>query len=101
MSSWQRRSRWPYLAKTFSLWPVSGLIIQASGLQRSHPLHPTLDTRAAAQYLGISLRTVHRLIQRGDLPIVHIGRRTIVRKEALDEFLRAHEHRRGMNADQG
>jgi hypothetical protein len=35
MSSWQRRSRWPDLAKTFSRWPVSGLIIQASGLQRS------------------------------------------------------------------
>ena len=55
-----------------------------------------LDKKAAAQYLGVGLRTVERLIAQGQIPIVKVGRRRVViRKEVLDEFLKAREHRRG------
>jgi excisionase family DNA binding protein len=55
-----------------------------------------LDKKAAAQYLGVGLRTVERLIAQGQIPIVKVGRRRVViRKEALDEFLQARDHRRG------
>jgi excisionase family DNA binding protein len=55
-----------------------------------------LDKKAAAQYLGVGLRTVERLIAQGQIPIVKVRRRRVViRKEALDEFLQAREHRRG------
>ena len=51
----------------------------------------TMDTKTAARYIGIGLRTLCRMIQRGEVPIVRIGRRVLLRKEALDNFLRAHE----------
>ena len=55
-----------------------------------------LDKKAAAQYLGVGLRTVERLIAQGQIPIVKVGRRRVViRKKALDEFRQAREHRRG------
>jgi excisionase family DNA binding protein len=54
-----------------------------------------LDKKAAAAYLGIGMRTLERLINRGEIPIIKLARRVIIRKEALDEFLKAREHRRG------
>jgi excisionase family DNA binding protein len=54
-----------------------------------------LDKKAAAAYLGIGMRTLERLINRGEIPIIKLERRVIIRKEALDEFLKAREHRRG------
>jgi excisionase family DNA binding protein len=55
-----------------------------------------LDKKSAAAYLGVGLRTLERLIEQGQIPTVKVGRRRVViRKEALDEFLKAREHRRG------
>jgi excisionase family DNA binding protein len=54
-----------------------------------------LDKKSAAAYLGIGMRTLERLINRGEIPIIKLERRVIIRKEALDEFLKAREHRRG------
>jgi excisionase family DNA binding protein len=53
-----------------------------------------LGKKAAAAYLGIGVRTLERLIDRGEIPIVQVGRRVVIRKEALDAFLLAREHRR-------
>jgi len=40
-----------------------------------------------AQKLGISARTVWRVIQRGELPTVRIGRRTLIRLSAVRAWL--------------
>jgi excisionase family DNA binding protein len=53
-----------------------------------------LDKKAAAAFLGIGLRTLERLIGRGEIPVVKLGRRVVIRVEALNVFLRAREHRR-------
>ena len=50
-----------------------------------------LNKKAAAAYLGVGLRTIDRLIQHGDIPVVRLGRRVIVRRETLDTFLRFRE----------
>ena len=42
--------------------------------------------KAAAAYLGVGLRTLDRLIQRGELPVVRLGRRVIVRRRPLTPF---------------
>jgi excisionase family DNA binding protein len=54
-----------------------------------------MGKKAAAAYLGISTRTLDRLIASGDIPIVKLARRLLIRKEALDAFLKSREHRRG------
>ena len=40
-----------------------------------------------AKRLGISARTVWRVIQRGELPTVRIGRRTLIRLSAVRAWL--------------
>jgi excisionase family DNA binding protein len=52
----------------------------------------TLEKRAysveqAAYYIGGSRPTVYRLMDSGDLPSIHIGRRRMILKEDLDKFL--------------
>ena len=63
--------------------------------------HATMDIKSAAVYLGVSPRTIACMIKRGDLPIIEVGRRILLHRNALDEFLKAHEHRRGMRDEQG
>ena len=43
----------------------------------------------AARVLSVSLRTVHNLIRRGDLPAYKIGRNTRVRRSDLDAMATA------------
>jgi excisionase family DNA binding protein len=47
--------------------------------------------KGAARYLSISVRTLEHLIATGELPIVKLQRRVLIRKEALDTFLQARE----------
>jgi excisionase family DNA binding protein len=39
-------------------------------------------------HLRVSRATVRRLITRGQLPIVKVGRRTLVTRQALESFVR-------------
>jgi excisionase family DNA binding protein len=41
-----------------------------------------------ADTTGLAASYVWRLIQRGDLPVVRIGRSTRVRREDLDQFIK-------------
>jgi excisionase family DNA binding protein len=45
--------------------------------------------------LRVSRATVRRLIRRGQLPIVKVGRRTLVTRPALEAFVREREVRVG------
>jgi excisionase family DNA binding protein len=60
---------------------------------------PTLLTLPEVQaHLRVSRATVRRLIIRGQLPIVKVGRRTLVTRQALDAFVRHQQVRREPDA---
>jgi excisionase family DNA binding protein len=41
--------------------------------------------------LRCSLPTVKRLLKRGELPVIRVGKRVLVRQEAVEHWLQAHE----------
>ncbi len=51
-------------------------------------LRSNLNVPEAATELRVSSRTVRNLIRRGQLRKHHIGRRVLISREALDEFIR-------------
>jgi excisionase family DNA binding protein len=48
-----------------------------------------LDISEAADLLRVSTKTVRVAISRGELPVVQIGRRRVVRRRDLDAYLDA------------
>jgi excisionase family DNA binding protein len=44
-----------------------------------------------AERLGLSRRTIHRILARGELPSLQIGRRRLVRLSDLRHWLAGHE----------
>jgi excisionase family DNA binding protein len=44
-----------------------------------------------AERLGLSRRTIHRILARGELPSLQIGRRRLVRLSAVHHWLAGHE----------
>ncbi len=54
-----------------------------------------LGTREAAEELGISLRTLYRLIDEGSLIAYQIGRNLRIRRSDLDAFLESARVRPG------
>jgi excisionase family DNA binding protein len=59
-----------------------------------------MTKQEAADYLKISLPTLERRIRAGVIPVVKLGRRVLLRKEALDRVLRDHERVRTPAAHQ-
>jgi excisionase family DNA binding protein len=53
----------------------------------------TYSRQQVCERLQISLPTLERLIRRGELPIVKIGRRVLIRRRTLEAFLRQREVR--------
>lgn len=49
-----------------------------------------MGTPEAAEYLGVVLRTIYRLIDRGQIPAYKVGRVIRVKKADLDAFLEEH-----------
>jgi excisionase family DNA binding protein len=54
-------------------------------------MQPLLTTKELCGHLRCSLPTVKRLLKRGELPIVRVGRRVLVRQEAVEAWILAHE----------
>ena len=50
-------------------------------------VRPLLDVNEAATMLHISARYVRKLLSRGDLPVVRLGRRTLVRRADLEAVI--------------
>lgn len=46
-----------------------------------------LGAPGAAQYLGVTLRVVYKLVDRGEIPAYRIGRVFRMRRSDLDAFL--------------
>lgn len=51
-----------------------------------------LDAEAVARRLGLSLRSVRRLIARGELPVHRLGRAVRISEDDLVRFLATHRH---------
>jgi len=54
-------------------------------------LRLTVNIRETASALRVSPRTVRNLVARGDLKVLRIGRRVLVRIETLSAFVRDRE----------
>lgn len=52
-----------------------------------------LRVEAAAILLGIGRTTMYELIRRGEIPVVRIGRRTLVHRDDLERFAEARRGR--------
>ena len=50
--------------------------------------------KEAIQRLNCSLSTLERLIRQGELPIVRMGRKILIRESALERWIEAHEQRK-------
>jgi excisionase family DNA binding protein len=51
-----------------------------------------LNKREVCEQLRCSLPTLDRMIRRGDLPVVRVGRRVLLRESTVNEWIRTHEH---------
>jgi excisionase family DNA binding protein len=53
----------------------------------------SFSIRAAADQCGLSERTIHAAIQRGDLKVMRVGRRILITPAALEDFLHGRTRR--------
>ena len=49
-----------------------------------------ITAKQAGEVLGVSLKTIHRMLSRGDLSRIKVGRSTKVSYEELMAYLRRH-----------
>lgn len=54
---------------------------------------PLMDTRAAARFLGVSERALHRLKASGSIPFVPVGRLIRYRPESLAAWAETQEQK--------
>lgn len=48
---------------------------------------PTMTVPDAARYLGIGVRQAYTAAQRGELPVLRVGRRLLVSRARLDDLI--------------
>jgi excisionase family DNA binding protein len=56
-------------------------------------LERLVTLKEAQEFLGVSRATFFKVLRSGDLPVVRIGGRTLVRPQALRSFVEARETR--------
>jgi excisionase family DNA binding protein len=59
----------------------------------------TYTVPESAALTGLSERTLWKLVRAGALPVVHVGRRTLVSRAALLAFIAQHESAGATSAD--
>jgi excisionase family DNA binding protein len=64
-------------------------IQQAIAVDRDGPI--AVSKQEAADLLGVSLRTIDRLIALKELPVRRLGRRVLIPRNSVDNLLR-HDH---------
>jgi excisionase family DNA binding protein len=51
-----------------------------------------LNKQEVCDKLRCSLPTLDRMIKRGELPVVRVGRRVLLRESTVNDWIRSHEH---------
>jgi excisionase family DNA binding protein len=51
-----------------------------------------LTRQEVCERLRCSMPTLARMLRRGDLPAVRVGRRVLLRESTVNEWIRSHEH---------
>jgi excisionase family DNA binding protein len=73
----------------------AGLTLQATpGGKAASALKRLLSVEEAAGYLGISEWSIRQRIWNGTLPVVQLGRRTLLDRQDLDQFIAIRKSRR-------
>lgn len=55
---------------------------------RKSPITPmAVDVPNAAALIGVSVQTIYRAVQRGELTRIKLGQRTLIRRSDLEAFL--------------
>ena len=52
-----------------------------------------LTIEEAAETTGIGRNTIRKLVEWGKLPVLKVGRKTIIRKDALERFMEVNQGR--------
>ena len=52
-----------------------------------------LTIKEAAESTGIGRNTMRKLVEWGKLPVLKVGRKTIIRKDALERFMEVNQGR--------
>lgn len=66
-------------------------------LAELHELPPTVSVEEAGQLLGISRRSAYRAVNRGEIPVLRLGRRMLVPSAKLLAMLGIAAERHGQN----
>jgi excisionase family DNA binding protein len=56
---------------------------------------PLYTRKEACVRLHCSISTLEKLIRQGELPVVRIGRKILLRESTLQAYIEAHEQREG------
>ena len=56
-----------------------------------------LTIEEAAEMTGIGRNTMRKLVDWGKLPVLKVGRKTIIRRDALDRFMTVNQGRNLLN----
>ena len=59
------------------------------------------NIQRGADYLGIGTSTLRRWIMKGEIPIVRLGRRVLLRQESLERFVKAVEKKPKLTRREG
>lgn len=55
------------------------------------PIRATTTYDGASLYTGLSVSTLRRMVKRGEVPTIRLGRRVLLRYDDLDRLLHDHE----------
>ena len=58
-----------------------------------------LTIEEAAECTGIGRNTMRKLVEWGKLPVLKVGRKTIIRRDTLERFLTVNEGRNRLKPD--
>lgn len=58
----------------------------------------SFSVKVAAEQIGLSERSIHSAIKRGDLRVVRVGRRVLITPKALEDYLNGRAPKRKAGA---
>ena len=62
-------------------------LVSGAAIEPVQALRPLLDVWETAEMLHVSVRYVRALVARGTLPVVRLGRRTLVRRTDIEKII--------------